>query len=180
MQRRRWINSSLFAFEYVLANYSFDMRESRHGVIDTIMITIGMIVAAIGSINAFLIPCFYLFILYAILNTNDTLKYVQDTYLNGSTALQDYVSLFFSVLYVGTVVAAIGGSLNGNRWIKETYEYDEHGEVVKDSKGNPESRKTAINGPAIHISRIIAFYTYFLMILIGEIVVRTVIKFVNG
>lgn len=81
MQRRRWINSSLFAFEYVLANYSYDMRESYHGVRDTIMITIGMVIAAVGSINAYLIPCFYLFVMYAILRTNDTLKYVQDTYL---------------------------------------------------------------------------------------------------
>ena len=121
MQRRRWINSSLFAFEYVLANYSFDMRESYHGVKDTIMITIGMVIAMIGAANAYLIPCFYLFILYAILRTNATLQYIQDTYMNGSIALQQYCSLFFAVLYVGTVIVAIGGSLNGNRWIKETY-----------------------------------------------------------
>lgn len=123
MQRRRWINSSLFAFEYVLANYSYDMRDSKHGVIDTIMINIGMVIATIGAVNAYLIPCFYLFVLYAILRTNDTLKYLQDTY-NLNQYLQTYVALFFSLIYVGTVLVAIGGSLNGNRWIKEIYEYD--------------------------------------------------------
>lgn len=123
MQRRRWINSSLFAFEYVLANYSYDMRDSKHGVIDTIMINIGMVIATIGAVNAYLIPCFYLFVLYAILRTNDTLKYLQDTY-GLHQYLQTYVAMFFSLIYVGTVLVAIGGSLNGNRWIKEIYEYD--------------------------------------------------------
>lgn len=82
------------------------------------------------------------------------------------------------------MVAAIGGSLNGNRWIKEAYEYDEKGEVkMKSKKGEdpvPVTRKDAINGPAIHISRIIAFFTYFLMLLIGEIIVRTILKFANS
>jgi hypothetical protein len=181
MQRRRWINSSLFAFEYVFANYPYDMRDSKHGVWDTIMMNIGMLIAAVSSVNAYFIPSFYLFILYAILRNNETLLYIETTYSFSDHYLQEYVALAFSLLYVATVVVCIGGSLNGNRWIKEIYKYDEKGEIKMDNKGNPvKLRNGGVNGPAIHISRIMAFFTYFLMLLIGEVIVRTVMKFFLG
>lgn len=34
IQRRRWINSSYFAFDYVFKNYDFEVRESAHGFWD--------------------------------------------------------------------------------------------------------------------------------------------------
>ena len=34
-QRRRWINSSMYAFLYVLKNYDYNAHESAHGFIDT-------------------------------------------------------------------------------------------------------------------------------------------------
>lgn len=158
----------------MFANYSFDMRDSHHSPWDYIMMNLNMFIAAINFLNAYLIPCFYLFILYCIVRNNETLALIPGEYF------QTYLALILCALYVGTVVAAVGGSLNGMRWIKETKEEvvrNSNGAIRTDKDGKPIKRKYDVNGPAIHISRIIGFFTYLLMLLICEIIVRTILKF---
>lgn len=128
---------------------------------------IGMFIAATSAVNAYFIPSFYLFVLYAILRDNETLKSVG---LPTGQYLQQYVALFFSLAYVSTVIVAVIGSLNGMRWIKSIYERDKNGDIEMDQKGNPIKKKNDdpdVNGPAVYISIILTFFTYFLMILIG-------------
>lgn len=143
------------------------MRDSLHSPWDFIMMNLGMLIAAINFANAYLIPCFYLFILYSIVRNNETLAMIDAD--SNTQYLQRYLALGLCSLYVGTVLAAVGGSLNGMRWIKETkevYVYNQNGSMRKDRNGEYVKRKVDVNGPAIHISRIIGFFTYLLMILI--------------
>ena len=66
------------------------------------------------------------------------------------------------------------------RWIKSIYERNSNGEIKMDDKGNPIKKKNDdpdVNGPAVYISVILTVFTYLLMLLIGEIVVRTIITF---
>ena len=65
-QRRRWINSSLFAFLYVFKNYYFSVMESNHNFVRKyITILISMVMALLSTLNAYITPSVYFFILYS-------------------------------------------------------------------------------------------------------------------
>jgi len=65
-QRRRWINSSLFAFLYVFKNYYFNVMDSEHNFFRKyITLNISMFMALFSTITAYLTPSFYFFILYS-------------------------------------------------------------------------------------------------------------------
>ena len=65
IQRRRWINSSFFAFIYVFRNYYYNAMESSHNFMRKyILLSISMFLALLGFVNAYLTPAFYLFALY--------------------------------------------------------------------------------------------------------------------
>lgn len=62
-QRRRWINSSWFALDYVLRNYSFHVQESTHSAFTTcFLLNFNMLMAWLGKVNMYIIPAMYLFI----------------------------------------------------------------------------------------------------------------------
>ncbi|KAL4509921.1 hypothetical protein ABPG72_010114 [Tetrahymena utriculariae] len=63
IQRRRWINSSYFAFNYVVQNYSYHVGESKHSpFMKKIILPLNMFFAKIGKFNTYFIPTFYLFV----------------------------------------------------------------------------------------------------------------------
>ncbi|KAL4499716.1 hypothetical protein ABPG72_017256 [Tetrahymena utriculariae] len=62
-QRRRWINSSYFALNYVLQNYEYDLEESSHSfMMKNFIFPLNMLFAKIGKFNTYFIPAFYLFV----------------------------------------------------------------------------------------------------------------------
>ncbi|KAL4456824.1 hypothetical protein ABPG73_002271 [Tetrahymena malaccensis] len=62
-QRRRWINSSWFALNYVLQNYEFHVEESNHTQFSKqISLPFNMAFARIGKWTTYFIPAFYLFV----------------------------------------------------------------------------------------------------------------------
>ena len=65
-QRRRWINSSLFAFLYVFRNYYFNVMDSSHNFFRRyVTLNISMIIALLSLVNSYFTPAIYFFILYA-------------------------------------------------------------------------------------------------------------------
>jgi hypothetical protein len=70
---------------------------------------VGMVLAGLAFINSYLIPAFYLFVLYSTIRNID---YIEDE------VIKNYIALFLSLIYTAVVVASIGGSLIGADWIK--------------------------------------------------------------
>ena len=67
LQRRRWINSSWFALDYVLRNYQYKVMESKHSILmKYIWIRISMINAILGKFNTFSLNAFFFFVVYLI------------------------------------------------------------------------------------------------------------------
>ena len=62
-QRRRWINSSWFALDYVLQKSEYYVEESMHSwFTKNITFKFNMLFAHIGKFNTYFIPAFYLFV----------------------------------------------------------------------------------------------------------------------
>jgi len=62
-QRRRWINSSWFALDYVLQKSEYYVEESMHSwYTKNITFKFNMLFAHIGKFNTYFIPAFYLFV----------------------------------------------------------------------------------------------------------------------
>ena len=65
IQRRRWINSSYFAFFYVFRNFYYNAVDSKHNFMRKyIALIFNMVMALISAINGYLTPAFYFFALY--------------------------------------------------------------------------------------------------------------------
>lgn len=65
IQRRRWINSSYFAFDYVFKSYNFDVRDSSHSALDrNVMLPIVMFFSKLSIINTYFGPSIFLFALF--------------------------------------------------------------------------------------------------------------------
>ena len=65
-QRRRWINSSLFAFLYVFKNYYFNAMESYHGFWDKyINLNLSMVLALLSFVTSYLTPSLYFYVLFS-------------------------------------------------------------------------------------------------------------------
>jgi cellulose synthase/poly-beta-1,6-N-acetylglucosamine synthase-like glycosyltransferase len=65
MQRRRWINSSLFAFLYVWDNYYYSAMDSKHGPFAKyVTLNLSMSLALLSFLTSYLTPCIYFFVLY--------------------------------------------------------------------------------------------------------------------
>lgn len=65
IQRRRWINSSYFAFDYVFKNYDFDVRESSHGFFHrNFMLPFVMFFSKLSMINTYFGPSIFMFALF--------------------------------------------------------------------------------------------------------------------
>jgi cellulose synthase/poly-beta-1,6-N-acetylglucosamine synthase-like glycosyltransferase len=65
VQRRRWINSSYFAFDYVFRNYSYDIKDSTHSwKSKSIFMPIIMLMSKANILNTYLTPALFFFALY--------------------------------------------------------------------------------------------------------------------
>jgi len=65
-QRRRWINSSLFAFLYVYKNYYFNVMDSNHSFFRKYCtLNLSMFIALLSMFNTYITPSLYFFVLYA-------------------------------------------------------------------------------------------------------------------
>ena len=80
-QRRRWINSSLFAFLYVFKNYYFNASESAHNCFDRYFkLNLSMILALLSFATSYFTPSIYFYVLYATIYqidiTSDIVAYI--------------------------------------------------------------------------------------------------------
>ncbi|KRX08247.1 hypothetical protein PPERSA_01177 [Pseudocohnilembus persalinus] len=66
LQRRRWINSTWFALQYVLRNYSEHMKDSKHNFFTKyVWIHFLMFMSFLGLVNTYLITGLFSFTLYS-------------------------------------------------------------------------------------------------------------------
>ena len=106
-QRRRWINSSYFAFEYVHRNYYYNVMESKHNFWRRyVLLPLSMLLAMISFFNGYFTPAFFFFVLYTTIIQAASFVWIP------------YVADFMCLLYVVTVFIAVGGSLLGVTWTK--------------------------------------------------------------
>ena len=107
-QRRRWINSSLFAFLYVFKNYYFNAMESSHGVLDRYLaLNLSMILAALSFLTSYFTPALYFYVLYATVIQIDI---ESNTY--------QIIGKILALVYVILYLIAIAGGLSGSVWTK--------------------------------------------------------------
>lgn len=102
IQRRRWINSSLFAFMYVFRNFYYHSLDSKHNFMRKyIALIFNMILALISFVNGYFIPAFYTFALYTTI--------VQ----SGSNYIIDYSAELITFLYIFMNILSVTWSLLG-------------------------------------------------------------------
>ena len=105
-QRRRWINSSLFAFLYVFRNYYYNVMDSSHNFFRKyITLNISMFMALLSFLNTYLTPSLYFFILYSTV-----------LQLGGYGSAWQHIAKTVSFAYVITFLVAVGGGLTGSAW----------------------------------------------------------------
>ena len=107
-QRRRWINSSLFAFLYVFKNYYFNSGESNHSAWDRyVKLNLSMVLALLSFLTSYLTPCIFFYILYSTIIQIDV-----------SSLLVTIVAKVVALAYVIMYLIAIAGGLSGSLWAK--------------------------------------------------------------
>lgn len=100
-QRRRWINSSLFAFMYVFRNYYFNVMDSKHNFFRKyITLNLSMIIALISTLNAYISPSLYFFVLYA-------------TIFQLPIPSPNIIAAVVCLLYLIIFLSAVAGALTG-------------------------------------------------------------------
>ena len=105
-QRRRWINSSLFAFLYVWKNYYFNVMESRHGAWDKyINLNLSMVLSLLSFATSYLTPSLYFYVLFTTIHQ-----------INPHDAATTAIAKVVSVVYLLVVLMAVGGGLIGSAW----------------------------------------------------------------
>lgn len=110
IQRRRWINSSYFAFMYVFRNYYYNAMESSHNFARKyLLLGVSMLLALLSFLNGYLIPAFYLFTLYTTI--------VQ----SASNIVIQYVAEVLTLLYVFMILLCVVWSLFGQDWTRKAY-----------------------------------------------------------
>jgi cbb3-type cytochrome oxidase subunit 3 len=108
IQRRRWINSSYFAFMYVFRNYYYNVMESKHNFVRKyVLLGISMGVALLGFVNGYLVPAFYCFVLYTTI--------VQ----SASNFVVHYAAEVLTLIYIFLVLLCVVWSLYGQEWTKK-------------------------------------------------------------
>lgn len=110
-QRRRWINSSLFAFLYVFKNYYFNASESSHNCWDRYFkLNLSMILALLSFATSYFTPSIYFYVLYT------TIYQLDITSLTVS-----YIARVVALVYVIVCLVAIAGGLAGSVWTKHAH-----------------------------------------------------------
>lgn len=106
MQRRRWINSSMFAFLYVMRNSFYNVMESKHNFFRRyITLNLSMLIALLSFVNSYFIPSIYMFILYTTIMN-----------IGGYGSIWDELAKVASFIYVIVFGCAVGGGLIGKSW----------------------------------------------------------------
>ena len=107
-QRRRWINSSLFAFLYVFKNYYFNASESSHNCFDRYFkLNLSMILALLSFATSYMTPSIYFYVLYATIYQIDV-----------TSPVVSYIARVIALIYVIVCLIAIAGGLAGAVWTK--------------------------------------------------------------
>ena len=110
IQRRRWINSSFFAFMYVFRNYYYNVMESSHNFMRKyFLLGTSMILALLSMINGYLTPSFYCFVLYTTI--------VQ----SASSYIVQYAAELLTMIYIFMVLLCVTWSLFGQEWTKQAH-----------------------------------------------------------
>jgi cellulose synthase/poly-beta-1,6-N-acetylglucosamine synthase-like glycosyltransferase len=106
-QRRRWINSSMFAFLYVWKNFQYHVSQSRHSGIDKYFrLNIAMLLSMLSLITTYFSPTLIFYILFTtILQISITTTYVF------------IIARVISTIFVCFYLIGVAGSLMGNIWI---------------------------------------------------------------
>ncbi len=108
-QRRRWINSSMFAFFYAYKNYYYNVMDSRHNFCRRyVTLNISMLIALISTFNAYITPAIFFFVLYS---TIYQLKFT------GS----EWVAKLVCLIYVLIFLSGVAGALTGRSWSKRAH-----------------------------------------------------------
>ena len=108
-QRRRWINSSLFAFLYVLKNYYFNVMESKHSFADKYFkLNLSMVIALFSFAISYITPSLYFFGLFTTIYQ-----------INPDSLIVDILSKVIPILYLMTYLVAVAGGLMGSIWTKD-------------------------------------------------------------
>ena len=110
-QRRRWINSSLFAFLYVWKNYYFNAMESRHSFADKyIKLNLSMVLALLSFATSYVTPAIYFYVLFAtIFQIAPSNLYVQ------------IAAKVVSIIYIMVYLVGVAGGLTGAIWTKHAH-----------------------------------------------------------
>lgn len=105
-QRRRWINSSMFAFMYVFKNYYFNVMDSKHNFFRKyITLNISMFLALFSTVNSYITPSIYFFVLYAT---------IFQLGFKGADILAGVVCLIYLLVFL----SGVAGALTGRQWSK--------------------------------------------------------------
>jgi cellulose synthase/poly-beta-1,6-N-acetylglucosamine synthase-like glycosyltransferase len=108
-QRRRWINSSLFAFLYVYKNYYYNVMDSNHNFCRKYCtLNLSMIIALLSMLNAYITPALYFFVLYSTI------------YQLGFPGAE-WVAKLVCMLYCFVFFSAVGGAITGRQWSKRAH-----------------------------------------------------------
>lgn len=108
-QRRRWINSSLFAFLYVYKNYYFNVMDSRHNFCRKYCtLNLSMLIALLSLFNTYITPALFFFIFYSTI------------YQMGFPG-SEWVAKLVCMLYTLVFFSAVGGALTGRQWSKRAH-----------------------------------------------------------
>lgn len=108
-QRRRWINSSLFAFLYVFNNYYFNVVDSKHPAWRKyITLNISMFLALISTFNSYITPSIYFFVLYAT---------IYQLGFKNADILASVVCLLYTIVFL----SGVAGALTGAQWSKRAH-----------------------------------------------------------
>lgn len=108
-QRRRWINSSLFAFMYVFKNYYFNVMDSKHNFYRKyISLNLSMLLALLSTFNSYITPSIYFFVLYAT---------IYQLGFENSNIVAAVVCLIYTIVFL----SGVAGALTGRQWSKKAH-----------------------------------------------------------
>lgn len=108
-QRRRWINSSMFAFMYVFKNYYFNVMDSRHNFYRKyISLNLSMFLALLSTFNSYITPSVYFFVLYT-------------TIYQLGIAKANIIAAVVCLIYTIVFLSAVAGALTGRQWSKKAH-----------------------------------------------------------
>lgn len=108
-QRRRWINSSLFAFMYVFKNYYFNVMDSKHNFYRKyISLNLSMFLALLSTFNSYITPSIYFFVLYAT---------IYQLGFKDANIVAAVVCLIYTIVFL----SGVAGALTGRQWSKKAH-----------------------------------------------------------